>query len=108
LSSDQSELFLRDGDGRLTNYFLAASSGNKTFASIRDRIAYNVESNVLKSVFDMTGPTVVDAVVDCAAVEIERSKLVCRQGQFTKKIFQYPEDLAGYWAREQEKKPIVK
>ena len=108
LSPDQTELLLREGDGRLTNYFLAASPGNKIFADIRDRIVSNIHSNSLKSVFDMTGPTVVDIVAGCAAVEVERSKLVCRQGQFTKKVFQYPDSLRGYWAREEEKKPIVK
>jgi mannosyltransferase OCH1-like enzyme len=108
LAPDQSELFLRDGDGRLTNYFLAASPGSKVLASIRDQVALNIRSNSLKSVFDMTGPTVVDAIAGCASVEIEQSKLVCRQGQFTKKRFQYPDNLKGYWAREQEKKSILK
>jgi mannosyltransferase OCH1-like enzyme len=108
LAPNQSELFLRDRDGRLTNYFLAASPGNKVLASIRDRIADNIRSNSLGSVFDMTGPTVVDTVAGCASVEIEGAKLICRQGQFTKKSFQYPDNLRGYWAREQEQKSIVK
>ncbi|WP_375414570.1 glycosyltransferase family 32 protein [uncultured Bradyrhizobium sp.] len=108
LSSDHSELFLREGDGRLTNYFMAASPGSTILAGIRDRAVHNIKMNSLKSVFDMTGPSVVDAVAGRAAVEIERSKLVCRQGQFTKKIFQYPDNMRGYWAREQEQKAIVK
>ena len=108
LSPDQKELFLRDRDGRLTNYFLAASPGDSLFAAIRDRIATNIDSNSLKSVFDMTGPTVIDDVARSTPVNIEESRLVCRQGQFTKKRFQYPDNLKGYWAREQEKRPIVK
>jgi mannosyltransferase OCH1-like enzyme len=106
LSPDQSELFLREGDGRLTNYFLAASPGSKILADIRDRIASNITSNSLKSVFDMTGPTVVDTVARNAPVKIERSKLVCRQGQLTGKIFQYPDSLNGYWAKEEKERPI--
>ncbi len=108
LSPDQNELFLRERDGRLTNYFFAASPGHGTFADIRDRIASNINSNSLKSVYDMTGPTVVDTVARSALVRIEMAKLVCRQGQFTKKSFQYPDNLRGYWAREQEKRQIVK
>jgi mannosyltransferase OCH1-like enzyme len=84
LSPDQNELFLRDKDGRLTNYFLATSPANKIFVEIRDRIKDNINSNVLKSVFDMTGPTVIDTVAGSASVRIEKAKLVCRQGQLTR------------------------
>jgi mannosyltransferase OCH1-like enzyme len=108
LSAFQTELFALEDNGRLTNYFLAASPNNPVLRSIRDQIVQNINDNALASVFDMTGPTVVDSVARTAPIHIERSKLICRQGQFTKKMFQYPDDLRGYWAREQEKQPIVK
>ncbi|WP_187434727.1 glycosyltransferase family 32 protein [Bradyrhizobium cytisi] len=108
LSADQDELFLRDPDRRLTNYCLAAAPGNGTIVAIRDRIAENITTNTLKSVFDMTGPTVVNIVAGAAPVTIETAKLVCRQGQLTQKRFQYPDRLKGYWAKEQVEGPIVK
>jgi mannosyltransferase OCH1-like enzyme len=107
LSADQNELFVRERDGRLTNYFLAAVPGHPLFVTIAKKIVENVQANTLTSVYDMTGPTVVDALVDAGPYNVEPSRYVCRQGQFTKKVFQYPEQLKGYWAREQEKRPIV-
>lgn len=56
----------------------------------------------------MTGPTVVDFVAGNSSVRIEPSKSVCRQGQLTKKSFQYPDDMRGYWAFEEQKRPIVR
>ncbi len=55
----------------------------------------------------MTGPTVIDELAGNAAVCIESSTLVCRQGQFTRKVFQYPDKLRGYWVKEQAERPIV-
>jgi len=66
LSADQTELFIRDVDGRLTNYFLASAPGNAVFAAIRDCIVENIKANTIASVFDMTGPTVVDDIAGAA------------------------------------------
>ncbi len=104
----RSELLIRNTDGTLTNYFMASAPGNPLMQEIADRILRNIQENKLTSVYDMTGPTVVDAVADREAVAIESSKLVCRQGQFTSKRFQYPDKLRGYWVKEQQEKSIVK
>ncbi|WP_420965466.1 hypothetical protein [Bradyrhizobium sp. B120] len=61
----------------------------------------------MTSVYGMTGPTLVDLIAGNAPVRIEMFRSVCRQGQFTKKSFQYPDVRNGYWAREEEKGPIV-
>lgn len=63
---------------------------------------------MIASVYDVTGPTVVDLVAGRLSVRAEPFGTVCRQGQFTKKSFQYPDALKGYWAREEEKRPIVR
>lgn len=107
LHADQTELFAREKDGRLTNYFLAATPRHPLLADITQKIVSNISANSLTSVYDMTGPTVVDEIARNASVRIEPSRLFCRQGQFTSKSLQYPDDLKGYWAREEEKGPIV-
>jgi mannosyltransferase OCH1-like enzyme len=107
LGKDQAELFVLDRNGSLTNFCFAAEPGNEVFADIRDRIVKNIRANTLRSVYDMTGPTVVDDIAGAAGVVIEHCKTICRQGQFTQKRFQYP-DYEGHWAREQEQKPIVR
>ncbi len=107
LRKDQTELFVRDVHGMLTNYCFAAEPGSEVFAKIRDRIVENIRANTLTSVYDMTGPTVVDDIADATSVVIEPYKTICKQAQFTRKKFQYP-DYEGHWAREQEQKPIVR
>jgi mannosyltransferase OCH1-like enzyme len=107
LSSDQSELFAREPDGRLTNYFLAAVAGHPMLMEIAAKIVENIQANEIASVYDMTGPTVVNELAGRASVRIAPSRSVCRQGQLTKKVFQYPDRLRGYWAKEQLERPIV-
>lgn len=106
LSVDQRELFIRAKDGRLTNYFLASAPSNKTLKDISSKILENITADSIASVYDMTGPTVVDTIAGMAPVEIEAHEVVCRQGQFTKKRFQYPDGI-GYWAEQQRQGPIV-
>jgi len=108
LDADQSELFIRAKDGKLTNYFLAAEPGHPTLAEVTAKIVDNIKANTLTSVYHMTGPTVIDLVARRTRLRIEPSNSVCRQGQFTKKSFQYPEDMRGYWAFEQQMRPIVR
>lgn len=107
LSVDQTELFIRARDGELTNFFLASAPGNTIFKQIADKIIENIAADRITSVYDMTGPTVVDAIADTTSVKIEPHELVCRQGQFTKKAFQYP-DKRGYWVVEQIQTSIVR
>ncbi len=105
----RTELLIRNDDGRITNYFMASAAGNPLMQEIADRILLNIQENKLASVYDMTGPTVVDVVAGGRdGVAVERSKLVCRQGQFTSKRFQYPDKLRGYWVKEQQEKSILK
>ncbi|MCP3460409.1 glycosyltransferase family 32 protein [Bradyrhizobium sp. CCGUVB23] len=96
LRADQSALFVRAKDGRLTNYFLAAEPAHPVLTAVVGKMVENITSNAIKSVYDMTGPTVIDLVAGNSPVPIEPFRSVCRQGQFTRKSFQYPENLKGY------------
>jgi mannosyltransferase OCH1-like enzyme len=107
LGSDQTELFARENGGRRTNYFLATVPAHPVLADIATKIVENISANSITSVYDMTGPTVVHEVAGKAAVITEASKLLCRQGQFTRKRMQYPDKLKGYWAKEEITQPIV-
>jgi mannosyltransferase OCH1-like enzyme len=105
---DQTELFIRNPDGTLTNFFMASAPGNPLLQAMIEQILDNIRTNTLASVYDMTGPTVVDAIANRDGVTIERARLVCRQGQFTSKVFQYPDNLRGYWVKEQQENSILK
>ena len=108
VNSTQTELLLRNPDNSLTNFFMASTANNPLLESMAKKIVCNIQENTLTSVYEMTGPTVVDSVAENFNVAVERTRLVCRQGQFTSKIFQYPENLNGYWVKEQERTKIIK
>jgi len=107
LSEHQTELFLRVKEGTLTNYFLASAPGNPIFKKIADRIIENIAADSITSVYHMTGPTVVDTIAGTASVQVVSHELVGRQGQFTRKSFQYPDNKKGYWVLEQTRNRIV-
>jgi mannosyltransferase OCH1-like enzyme len=108
LHAGQTELFICPKDGKLTNYFLATAPGNSVFKAIADRIQQNIAEGSIASVFDMTGPTVVDAVASAAAVRVEPYNVICKQGIFTNKAFQYPDDRSRYWVTAQAQTDIIK
>jgi len=108
LSPHLIEMFVRTKNNKLTNYFLASAPGNTVFKSIADKIIENITADSITNVYDLTGPTVVDVIASVEPVYVEDHELVCRQGQFTRKSFQYPDNKTGYWANEQTRKRIVR
>lgn len=108
LDTDQTELLIRSKEGPLTNYFMASAPGNPVFKAIADRIQENIAENSIESVFDMTGPTVVDAVARTGPTRMVPCNIICKQGLFTNKAFQYPDDKTRYWVTAQMQTDIVK
>jgi mannosyltransferase OCH1-like enzyme len=104
---EQSELFVRHKDGVFTNHFLAARPAHPLIEEMAARIVMNINANTLQSVFDMTGPTVVHEVAKGKSVYTEANRLVARQAMFTSKKYQYPDNLSGYWVKEQKEREIV-
>jgi mannosyltransferase OCH1-like enzyme len=87
---------------------MASSPNHPMLEAMIEAITTNIEENKLTSVYELTGPTVVDTVASRFDICAERTRVVCRQGQFTSKIFQYPENLKGYWVNEQKHTKIIK
>jgi mannosyltransferase OCH1-like enzyme len=108
VSSEDSDLFIRNPDGALTNFFIASAPGSSLLSALADRIMKNIKENTLKSVFDLTGPTVLIEIINNDDANIEHTRLVCRQGLLTSKLFQYPDNLRGYWVKDQEHTSILK
>lgn len=105
---DQQELLLRNPDKSLTNFFMASSPAHPMLDAMVKQILKNIQENKLTSVYELTGPTVVDTVARDYDICSARTRLVCRQGQFTSKLFQYPDNLKGYWVNEQKRTKIIK
>lgn len=108
LQPDQTELIVSTRDGSLSNYFMASIPDNPFLEALADRVIENIKANSLTSVFDMTGPTVVNAVASALPVRTASYKLICRQGLFTNKAFQYPDDKSRYWVNAQMQTAIVR
>ncbi|MEH6950949.1 glycosyltransferase [Nitrobacter sp. NHB1] len=108
LDPDQTELLVRTRNDGLTNYFMATVPNNSIFKVIADRIIENIKDDSITSVYDMTGPTVVNAVLAGMRAHIESYNVICKQGLFTNKDFQYPDSRTHYWATAQGLTSIVK
>ena len=108
LKREDDSLYIRDKQGKVTNYFFASAPGHEILGNIVDVVQSNIERNEIKSVFDMTGPGVFESVVTGAGFSTQRQTYICRQGVFIKKAFQYPENLSGYWVEDEKHKTVVK
>lgn len=108
IGSDEEAVFIAMDNGEVTNYCLAARAGHPALQLMADRIAQNIEEGTITSVYDMTGPTVVDAVVKETQARIRNYREICTQGQFTNKRAQYADKKDGAWWEAQAKASILK
>lgn len=108
LEPDQTELLVRTKTEGLSNYFMASVPNNPILEAIADRIRENIKDNSITSVFEMTGPIVVNIVANTLPVHTASYDIVCKQGLFTNKKFQYPDDHTRYWVTAQMQTDIVR
>ncbi|MCW8280490.1 MULTISPECIES: glycosyltransferase family 32 protein [Agrobacterium] len=108
IGTDEEAVFIAMKEGEITNYFMASKPGHPALKLIADRIAQNIEEGTLVSVYDMTGPTVVHAVVKELGLPVRNYREMCTQGQFTNKRAQYADKKDGAWWAEQAKTSIIK
>ena len=108
IPADADDMFIAMKNGEVTNYFLACAPGHPVLQEVCRRIVDNIREGSLKSVYDMTGPTVLDAVVKEMGVKPYSYKQACTQGQFINKTGQYADKANGAWWIEQKEKSIVR
>jgi len=108
INLNEEAVFIAMDNGEVTNYCLAARPGHPALQLMADRIAQNIEEGIIASVYDMTGPTVVDAVVKELGLPIRNYREICTQGQFTNKRAQYADKKDGPWWEAQAKASILK
>lgn len=108
VSADEEAVFIEMDNGEVTNYCIAAAPGHPALRAIAERIAANIEAGTINNVYQMTGPTVVDAVVKEFGLPVRNFRTLCTQGQFTNKRAQYHGASQRPWTEEQRKQPILK
>ena len=100
-------VFIAMKNGEVTNYFLAAAPGHPVLQAVCDQIVRNIAEGRHASVYDLTGPTVLDAAVKAAGIAPISYKAACVQGQFVSKSGQYRDKPDGAWWAAQQVTPIV-
>jgi mannosyltransferase OCH1-like enzyme len=107
IGRDQTELFVEQKDGTITNYFVACMPDHPVLSLTVDQVRRNIEENTIRSVFHLTGPAVLDAAAKGAPIRTDETRIVCRQAMFTNKLLQYPGALHRYWGTAQKERSIV-
>ncbi len=107
LGRETEGVFITMKEGEVTNYFLASAPNNPVLREACDRIVRNINEGVLTSVYDLTGPIVLEAAVKTANVACLDYKKACVQGQFVNKRSQYADKPKEVWSVAQELMPIV-
>lgn len=102
------ELFVTIRNGEITNYFLASKNNNPHLNKIISAIMSNIEDNIIKNVYDLTGPGVFNKNLNRNEVNKLSFRYVCNQGNFTNEYFQYMDKPIGKWTKEQQLKDIIK
>ena len=73
-----------------------------------DLVMKNIQENTINNVYILTGPGVLNEVLDIEKINTTYYRYTCNQGNFTNEFFQYIDKDAGKWTREQEIVDIIR
>ncbi|AIL31953.1 glycosyltransferase family 32 protein [Basilea psittacipulmonis] len=101
IGEEDKEVFITRRD-HYNNFFMASAPGNPLLKDVLDRIILNIqdkENNKKMGVYGLTGPTVLNAVLNPKeeAITVRRDSLTCSQGTFTNEHFQYIDKKRSKW-----------
>lgn len=108
VKNEYNEFYILARKGDITNYFIASKSDNNHLKQMIDVVMKNIEENMIKNVYELTGPGVFNHVLSDKDINKKSYKYVCAQGNFTNDYFQYIDKAEGKWTRAQEVIDIIK
>lgn len=108
IKTGQTELYIVIKKGEISNYFIASKNNNSNLKKMIDIILKNIEENTIKNVYVLTGPGVLNQVLDMTEVNTVYYRYTCNQGNFTNVHFQYIDKAEGKWTKAQEEIDIIK
>ena len=103
LGKSLEELFICPTGKPVTNYFIASKPGHPIIDKISRQIKVNIERQDSNSIYDLTGPVVVERIITDTQCEVRPANLVCKQGIFVQKKYQYPDKTQVHWIEEEKK-----
>ena len=108
IKAEQTELYIVIKKGEISTYFIASQSDNANLKKMIDIILNNIEENKIKNIYVLTGPGVLNQVLDMDKVNTVYYRYTCNQGNFTNRYFQFIDKPQGKWTEEQEKTDIIR
>lgn len=108
IKSEYTELYLKIKNGEISNYFIASKNENDHLEQMIIFILNNIKENSIKNVYDLTGPGILNQVLDKSTVNTTYYRYTCNQGNFTNEFFQYIDKPQGKWTKAQQEIDIVK
>ena len=102
IPATSSALFLRYKDGGATNYFIASRQEHPIIKALIEEVLRRIENPQSDNIYEITGPTVFQAVLSEHEHSWRFSRHTCLQGNFSNKFFQYIDKPEGHWTLEQK------
>jgi len=105
--SQQTELFLSDERGEITNHFMVSCPGNAILQEIRFKIEDNIRNDSSDDVWNLTGPGVLESIDGMKDAFVDEKLLCCKQGILTNRTLQYPDAKNLHWQEQQKIENIL-
>ena len=91
------EVFIKSKKAYVNNYFIASSKNNKILQNTLEVIVDNIETRNFTAVFNLTGPKVLNNVIEKYNYYSVLYRYIAIQGSFTNEYFQYVDKKNGKW-----------
>lgn len=108
INTNQEEAYIVIKKGEISNYFIASNKKNTNLMKMINLILKNIQENTIKNIYILTGPGILNEILDIDKINTVYYRYTCNQGNFTNNYFQYIDKPQGKWTREQEKVDIIK
>ena len=101
------EIYLRYKSMRFTNYFIATTPNSHKIKALLNEVLKRIENPSSNNVYNITGPDVLDSILEPHEPRWRFTHNTCRQGDFTNKFFQYIDKPDGYYGTAQKHIKVV-
>ena len=103
------ELFFKSKKDHFTNNILASGTNNPNLEKAIRIVMENIQSGKdFETIYEITGPPVINEALEGKKVEFRYSRFSCAHGTFTNEYFQYIDKKEGKWTRAKKNELLKK